>query len=272
MTHRLAASVQYEVATACTDFYRHHSSDHAANIMSTSTVLESPTTRSPGNDATLEYRALYSGALLSACFGLMSLFMLAVTEFLELAAQVAIIPVAGILISLFALRKIRANRDIYTGKPLALFGLVMSSLLLVGGLGRAAYIHATEVPDGYERISFLTLKPDQKDEEAGRPVPKEIVDLLGKPIFIKGYIRPDSVQSRSGIGEFLLVRDNNQCCFGDLQSVKYFDQIAVQLTPPLKTDFSRDVFRLGGRLIVLPHNLGRGADYPVYALEADYID
>ncbi len=42
------------------------------------------------------------------------------------------------------------------------------------------------------------------DEEAGRLVPKEAQELLGQPIFIKGYIRPDSVQARSGIDQFLL--------------------------------------------------------------------
>jgi hypothetical protein len=240
--------------------------------MSTSALDQPEPTTVPSNDAALEYRALYSGALLAVLFGFMSLFMLAVTEFFELAVQVAIIPIVGILVSLFALRKISANRDVYTGKPLALAGLVLCTSLLAWGVGRAGYIHATEVPDGYERISFLTLKPDQKDEEAGRPLPKEVVDLLGEPVFIKGYIRPDSVQSRAGIGEFLLVRDNNQCCFGDLQSVKYFDQIAVKLAPSMTTEFSRDVFRVGGRLVCIPQNLGRGAEYPVYALEADYIE
>lgn len=240
--------------------------------MSTTTIAPPDTASATDSDAALEYRALYSGALLAALFGVLSLFMLAVTDFFELAIQVAVIPIAGILISLFALRKLKANRDIYTGRPIALFGLVMSAALLAYGLGRAGYSHATEVPDGYARISFLTLKPDQKDEVAGRPVPKAAVDLLGQPVFIKGYIRPDSVQSRSGITEFLLVRDNNQCCFGDLQSVKYFDQIAVQLTGDLKADFSRDVFRVGGRLMCAPQNLGRGAEYPVYALQADHIE
>ncbi len=240
--------------------------------MSTSTLHATPPVAKPDDNPALEYRALYSGALLSVLFGLMSLFMLAVTEFFELAVQVAVIPVIGIVVSLFALRKISANRDIYTGRPLAVAGLVLSAGLLAWGLGNAGYIHATEVPDGYERISFLSLKPDQKDEEAGRPVPKEVIDLLGEPIFIKGYIRPGTIVPRGGSQEFLLVRDNNQCCFGDLQSVKYFDQMLVNLKSPLKAKSDLQVTRLGGRLVCIPQNLGRGAEYPVFALEADYID
>jgi hypothetical protein len=240
--------------------------------MSTSTLDQPPPPTPTTDNTALEYRAIYSGALLGALFGLMSLFMLAVTEFFELAVQVAVIPIVGIFVSLFAMRKITANRDIYTGRPLALFGLVMSAGLLAWGVGRAGYIHATEVPDGYERISFLSLKPDQKDEEAGRPLPKELAELLGKPVFIKGYIRPGTVVPRPGSQEFLLVRDNNQCCFGDLQSVKYFDQMLVNLKSPLRAKEDLQVTRIGGRLVCLPQNLGRGAEYPVYALEADYID
>jgi amino acid transporter len=238
------------------------------------TTLQPPATPSHEESNTLEYRALYSGALVAALLGAVSLFMLAVTDFLEVAVLVAVIPALGIIMSLFALRKINKNRDIYTGKPLALFGLAMSAFMLVWGVGRAGYIHATEVPDGYARISFLSLQPSEKDRIAGRPVPEETIKLMteGQPVFIKGYIRPDSVQSRLGVNEFLLVRDSNQCCFGDLQSVQYFDQIAVKLEPPLTTDFTRDVFRVGGRLMCNPQNLGRGPEYPVYFIVADYVE
>lgn len=238
--------------------------------MSTS-VLETPAPRTT-DDATIEYRAIYSGALVAALLGLVSLFMLAFTDFLELAILVSVIPALGIAMSLLAIRKINKNREIYTGKRFAQFGLLMSIAMLVVGLGKATYTHATEVPEGYERISFLTLKPDKKDEIARRPVPKEAMDQLGEKVFIKGYIRPDSVQSRRNISSFLLVRDNNTCCFGDLQSVKYWDQIAVELDPGLTIDYDEGVFRAGGRLVCIPQNLGRGAQYPVYALEADYIE
>ena len=240
--------------------------------MSTTTLDQPKPATATSDNPALEYRALYSGALLGALLGLMSLAMLFVTEFFESAVMVAVVPFIGIVVSLFAWRKISANRNIYTGRPLAAFGLVMSAGLLAWGLGRAGYIHATEVPDGYERISFLTLKPGQKDEEASRPVPKEIIELLGEPVFIKGYIRPGTVVPRLNSEEFLLVRDNNQCCFGDLQKVKYFDQVLVNLKAPLRSKEGLQVTRVGGRLICIPQNLGRGPEYPVYALEADYIE
>ncbi|MCO6047222.1 hypothetical protein NG895_25260 [Aeoliella sp. ICT_H6.2] len=236
-----------------------------------STVLEPPTEHS-GNDATIEYRALYSGALVAALLGLVSLFMLAVTDFLDVAILVGVIPALGIVMSLLAIRKINHNRDIYTGKGFALFGLAMSAVMLVAGIGKAAYTHATEVPDGYNRISFATLQPDEKDKIAGRPIPQEAGEQLDQKVFIKGYIRPDSIQSRKNIDRFLLVRDNNTCCFGDLQSVKYWDQVAVKLGPGLKVDYDAGVFRIGGRLICAPENLGAGPQSPVYGIEADYVE
>ncbi|QDU59039.1 hypothetical protein [Aeoliella mucimassa] len=223
-------------------------------------------------DATLQYRALHSGALIAALLGFASLFMLAVTDFIDVAIAAAVVPVVGIVASLMALKKIKNNSDIYTGQKFALLGLVLSFSMLCWGVGWASYKHATEVPEGYGRISFSTLQPSQKDEEAGRAIPKEITDVLenGEPVFIKGYIRPGSSDSRSGATQFLLVRDNNTCCFGDLQNVKYFDQVLVTLSPGLTADTDLSVTRLGGRLVCYPQNFG--TSNPVYGMMADYIE
>ena len=71
------------------------------------------------------------------------------------------------------------------------------------------------------------MRPDELQERNGQVVPPEIAALDGKRVFIKGYIRPDSITVSKGINRFLLVRDNNQCCFGSLSDVKYYDQIDV---------------------------------------------
>ena len=229
---------------------------------------------SSSDEGALQYRALYSGALIAALFGLASLFMLAVTDFIDIAVAVSMVPIVGIIMSLMAIRKIRKNSDIYTGMVFAQFGLGLSAAMLFYGLGSAAYKHATEVPDGYERISFATLQPSEKDKVAGRPVPKPVFEMLTQqtPVFIKGYIRPGSSDSRTGATQFLLVRDNNTCCFGDLSKVQYFDQILVTLDRGITTDTDLSVTRVGGQLLVNPMNLGRGPEYPVYELRADHIE
>jgi hypothetical protein len=131
-------------------------------------------------------------------------------------------------------------------------------------------VYATEVPDGYQRISFTTMKPDEIQERGNVIVPPEILALDGKKVFIKGYIRPDSIPFSKGIDQFLLVRDNNQCCFGDLSTIKYYDQIDVDMVGSRRLDYHQGIFKMGGTLHVLPENLAKGPGNPVFKLQADY--
>jgi hypothetical protein len=157
--------------------------------------------------------------------------------------------------------------------------LAIVSLLL--GASYGAYIDLTEVPDGYTRIAFsdglslskvVSLKPSELDERGGVKIPREVAALDGKKVFIKGYIRPDSITVSRGIDRFLLVRDNNQCCFGDMSTVKYYDQIDVDMVGSQKVDYDQGVFRIGGVLRVNPENLSLGPGRPVFSLQADYAN
>ena len=93
----------------------------------------------------------------------------------------------------------------------------------------------------------------------------------GQRVFIKGFMRADSIQYSHNVREFLLVRDNNECCFGDLSNVKYFDQVLVSTVGSLSTDYSTGIYRVGGILHIHPENILRGVGYPVYTLEADHL-
>ena len=147
----------------------------------------------------------------------------------------------------------------------------MSVVFLIAGVGYGGYVYATEVPDGYDADFFQRHEAGRAARARRRRRAPEIAAMDGKKIFIKGYIRPDSVTQPSGIKEFLLVRDNNQCCFGDISEIKYYDQMAVDMTGSLSVDF-RDgaVYRLGGILKVEPQNVNRGPLAPVFSLKADY--
>jgi hypothetical protein len=236
--------------------------------MSTAT-LDLDSTES--DEAAHEYRALHTGAIIGLLLGLASIFMIiTAASTLDGCLLVAPIPVLGMFISLRSLAKIRREPESYTGRPLAAMGLALSLFFLIVGLGYGGYVYATEVPDGYERISFNVMKPDELQERAGTIIPPEIAALDGKKVFIKGYIRPDSVPVTRGIDRFLLVRDNNQCCFGDLSKIKYYDQIDVSMMGSNRVDFSQGIFRIGGILRMEPRNLVRGPQYPVFTLQADY--
>ena len=133
-------------------------------------------------------------------------------------------------------------------------------------------MYATEVPDGYERISFGEMKPDELQERANVAVPPEIAALEGKKIFIKGYIRPDSIKVPRGIKEFLLVRDNNQCCFGDMSTVQFYDQVQVRMKGDLTVDYTPGLYRMGGTLSIEERNAAPGSPGTVYTLEADHAE
>jgi hypothetical protein len=239
--------------------------------MSTVATLEFDTPSSA--DETLQYRAVHTGAILGVVLGVLSVFMVvtAATSF-EGCLLVAPIPLLGIVLSAWSLSKIRGEADRYTGASIALLGLALSILFLVGGVGYGGYVYATELPDGYERISFNGMKPDELQERSGVIVPPEIAALDGKKVFIKGYIRPDSISVSRGIKEFLLVRDNNQCCFGDLSKIAYYDQMYVNMAGSRTVDYSQGVFRIGGVLKIEPQNLMPGSLRPIFSLKADYAN
>jgi len=190
----------------------------------------------------------------------------------ESCLWIAFIPALGVFVSLRAWGKIKRQQEEYTGAMLAIAGLVLSFTFLCVGAGYGAYVYTTEVPDGYERISFNEMKPSEYQQRSGVTVPPEIADLDGKRVFIKGYIRPDSVSVMRGIDRFLLVRDNNTCCFGDLSKIKYHDQIDVKMDGPLRVDFSQGVVRIGGVLKIRPENVALGPTAPVFSMQADYAN
>jgi hypothetical protein len=178
---------------------------------------------------------------------------------------------------LMALSKIRSMPGQLSGATVASVGVVLSTVGLVGGLSYAGYIYATEVPAGYERVAFHELRPDEVEDRNGLIVANKAQGLEGKNVFIKGFIRPGTTMSREGspvrrhANRFLLVRDNNECCFGDQSKVKYYDQVYVTMSGSQTVDDTRRLVRVGGTLRCRPLNLLLDKSLPVYLLEVDYL-
>jgi hypothetical protein len=218
-----------------------------------------------------QYRTVNTAAIASIVFGVLSLIVfVAGRDSFEACLMLCPIPLIGLAMGFRALSRIRANPDQYTGRKLAMAGAVLSAACLAGGLAFSGYVFATEVPEGYVRTSFEDLRPDEVELRGDVIVPPDVAALDGKKVFIKGFIRPGTENFRQHATKFLLVRDNNQCCFGDLTSVKYFDQVDVSTIGALSVDSSLNVKRIGGILRVYPENAFKGPTAPVFALEADY--
>jgi hypothetical protein len=224
----------------------------------------------PSEARDFEYRSVSTAAIASVVFGVLSLVIfLAGRDSFEASLMLAPLPIIGLVMGLRGWSRVRRNPDQFTGHKLALAGSLLSIVCLVGGLSFSGYVYATEVWPGYVRTSFENLRPDEVEERGGKVVPPEVMALDGKKVFIKGYIRPGTENFRQNATRFLLVRDNNQCCFGDITTVKYYDQVKVDTVGRLTVDCSSKLFRLGGILRVFPDNAYKGPGAPVFALEAD---
>jgi hypothetical protein len=219
--------------------------------------LETPAT---GTERYEQYRALSTSAVASLIVGLLSCAAI-------LDWPLVAIPLMGIPLSLFALIKIKRHADELTGAGLARAGLALSLLFAIGGPARLTYEFATEVPDGYARISYVELQPDPA--QAGQQVPPSALDLEGQRIFIKGFVYPG--REKDGIRQFLLVRDQGDCCFGG--NPKITDRIQVTLKDPLRLKFQSRLHKVGGTFHVAPANTAvSGAKGGVfYHLDADYV-
>ncbi len=247
-------------------------------MATTEAFSSSDDARSGSDQENFEYRPLSSGAIAAAIFGVLSLIMFAAAgESLQSSLILSPIPLVGLIVGLMALAKIRSMPGQLSGRKIALVGVVLSVVGLVGGLSYAGYIHATEVPNGYERVSFYELRPDEIEVRNGLIVPNLAQGLEGKKVFIKGFIRPGTTMSKEGspvrrhAKRFLLVRDDNECCFGDQSKVKYYDQVFVTMDGSQTVDDTRRLVRIGGTLRSRPLNLRKDESLPVYLLEVDYF-
>jgi hypothetical protein len=186
-----------------------------------------------------DYRALSTAAVASLALGILSALAL-------LDWALVLIPIAALALGLLALRQINRRRDEYTGRKLAIAGSGLALVFGIAGISWLSYTYATEVPDGFNRISYADLQPYQGDPP-DRP-PNEAQALEGKEVFIKGYVYPGERQD--GITRFLLVRDQGECCFGG--NPKVTDRILVSLSNPKGFRFSNKLFKVAGVFHVMP--------------------
>ena len=85
-------------------------------------------------------------------------------------------------------------------------------------------------------ITFDTLKFEMTkgDPFERKMLTEGIEKLVGMPIRIRGYILPSFQQK--GIKQFVLVRDNMECCFGP--GAALYDCILVEMVGDATTEFS----------------------------------
>ena len=87
-----------------------------------------------------------------------------------------------------------------------------------------------------ENVTFAAVKFEiEKNEDFSREIlTDKINNFEGKRIKIRGYIRPSFKQT--GIDKFILVRDNQECCFGP--GAMIYDCMIVGMKKGTATEFT----------------------------------
>ncbi len=176
--------------------------------------------------------------------------------------------VFGAVLGFLALVQIQRADGGLGGSKIATLGMVTSAILLVGGTALHAYTYATEVPEGYQRVSFgadISKKGFVVEDGEGKAHP-DIAALAGKPLFLKGYMYPEG--RPDGISSFILCRDNGQCCFGG--QPKLTDMIKVKMTNGMAVRYDANMVSVAGTFRL--RDLRKAGNLePAFELEATHF-
>jgi hypothetical protein len=114
-------------------------------------------------------------------------------------------------------------------------------------------------------ISFDDVKFAMKKKASFKRslLTKEIVDLDGQLIKIRGYILPSFQQK--GITRFVLVRDNMECCFGP--GAALYDCIVVDMESGKSTSFTVRPITVEGIFTVREYKGPNGKHLAIYHLK-----
>ena len=170
---------------------------------------------SPPEDGFQTYRAVSKAGILS-----LILAVLGVAGFL--AVPLMLLCLLSMLCGVVALRNLKRYPNELTGAAVTAAGLFLGTFGFLGSGFFHATVYLTEVPDGYQRMSFSQLRP----KESGK-IPTSAKDLDGEKVFVKGYMHP-GVKNQGAIREFVLVPDMKTCCFGG--QPKLHKMIEVRVT------------------------------------------
>ena len=99
-------------------------------------------------------------------------------------------------------------------------------------------------------INFDDLQFDiEKDQKFARDLLNEDVEgLHGKKVKLRGYILPATLFSEKGIKQFVLVRDNQECCFGP--GAALYDCVMIEMVPGKTTDFVTRPVTVEGKFLI----------------------
>ena len=142
----------------------------------------------------------------------------------------------GIFVGIGAINQIRSAGGFVKGTWMATAGLVLSICSFSLGSAKMSYDYKHEVPVGYQRVNFPKDVAEKQFVFLGghRKLHPDVAGLIGKKVYLKGFMW--ATQETEGLRQFILLKDNGECCFGG--KPKSHDYIIVTL-PALKPEPDR---------------------------------
>lgn len=177
------------------------------------------------------------------------------------------VSVAGVFLGGTAVARIRAAEGTVKGGWFAVLGLVLSVVCLTLGSAKMAYAYSTECPEGFRRVNFPNDIADKQFVYVGaqRKLHPDVAPLIGQKVFLKGFMW--MTQQNEGLTEFILLKDNGECCFGG--KAQPYDMMLVKLQDGLTTRAYTGMVAVAG---VLQADVLAGEDAAVYTVEATQVE
>ncbi len=118
-------------------------------------------------------------------------------------------------------------------------------------------------------ISFDTVKFEMTKGEPfeRKMLTPEIEKLVGTKIRIRGWILPGG--QATGLTDFVLVRDNQECCFGPKAAL--FDCMMVKMINGESTDFTNRPIAIDGIFNIREEKFPDGTWMSIYHLTAEQV-
>lgn len=95
-----------------------------------------------------------------------------------------------------------------------------------------------------------------------------IRELEGKKVILRGFILASSIFQQTGIEQFVLVRDNQECCFGP--GAYIYHNVQVEMVSGRTADFSIRPVTVEGVFSIRPW-VAEGKCYSVFHIEAERV-
>lgn len=120
-------------------------------------------------------------------------------------------------------------------------------------------------------ITFDDLKFDIEKDGEYKPemITPAIKDLEKKTLKLRGFILPNSVFQTNGIKQFVLVRDNRECCFGPGAAI--YDCVWVEMAAGKTAAFSTQVVTVKGKFAIDEETFKNTDGYAIFKMTAEEV-